>query len=143
MSAELGQELTDREREITGLIGRGYKNVEIARRLGVSVRTVDSHVSNIFVKAGVGTRTALAAMFPAAAQPSLPEALADAATVRISVDLSPALYRKLAEYTVRTGRDLGVTKLAQVEVVRAMIEAVDNDLVSSAVQSLIRARNVA
>jgi DNA-binding CsgD family transcriptional regulator len=140
MSAELGQELTRRELEVVALVIRGYRNTEIARRLSVSVRTVDSHLSNIFAKTGARSRTELA-VSPA---PELElEAPAVSGTVRISVDLSPALYRKLAEYTARTGRDLGVTKLAQVEVVRAMIEAVDNDLVSSAVQSLIHARNAA
>lgn len=142
MSAGLGQELTRRELEVVVLVRRGYHNTEIARRLGIAVRTVDSHVSNIFAKTGARSRTELAISPVPDLVPDL-EAPVISGTVRISVDLTPALYRKLTEYTVRTAHQIGVTKLAQAEVVRAMIEAADNDLVSSAVQSLIRARNAA
>jgi DNA-binding NarL/FixJ family response regulator len=49
-------ELTDREREILGLIAQGYSNGEIASRLVLSLKTVRNHVSNIFNKLQVADR---------------------------------------------------------------------------------------
>jgi DNA-binding NarL/FixJ family response regulator len=49
-------ELTDREREILGLIAQGHNNNDIARRLGLSLKTVANHVSNIFSKLQVADR---------------------------------------------------------------------------------------
>ena len=49
-------ELTDREREILGMIARGLSNSEIADRLVVSLKTVRNHVSNIFSKLQVVDR---------------------------------------------------------------------------------------
>jgi DNA-binding NarL/FixJ family response regulator len=43
-------ELTDRERELLGLLARGLSNPEIARRLVISPKTVRNHVTNIFAK---------------------------------------------------------------------------------------------
>ena len=43
-------ELTDREREVLALIADYQTNLEIARRLGLSEKTVRNHVSNIFSK---------------------------------------------------------------------------------------------
>jgi DNA-binding NarL/FixJ family response regulator len=45
--------LTQREREVFGLMAEGYTNSAIARRLSVSERTVESHVNNIFSKLGL------------------------------------------------------------------------------------------
>ncbi len=39
--------LTDREREVAGLLVEGYNNPEIAKLLTVSERTIDGHVENI------------------------------------------------------------------------------------------------
>lgn len=50
-------ELTDREREVLALMTEGRTNAEIARRLSVSVKTVQNHVSNICAKLGVSDRT--------------------------------------------------------------------------------------
>jgi DNA-binding NarL/FixJ family response regulator len=49
-------ELTEREREILNLIGRGHSNPEIAERLVLSPHTVRNYVSNIFSKLQVVDR---------------------------------------------------------------------------------------
>lgn len=50
-------ELSDREREILGLIAQGRKNPEIAQELYLSPKTVRNHVSNILHKLQVADRT--------------------------------------------------------------------------------------
>ena len=49
--------LSEREFEVLCLAARGLPNKEIARRLGLSIRTVHSHLANIFMKMQVGSRT--------------------------------------------------------------------------------------
>lgn len=49
-------ELSDREREILGLIARGFKNAEIAEKLVLSGKTVRNHVSNVLSKLQVADR---------------------------------------------------------------------------------------
>jgi DNA-binding NarL/FixJ family response regulator len=63
--------LTDREREILDLIGEGIGNQAIAERLGLSPRTVERHVSNIYVKLGLEGRSARAAAASYAVRSSL------------------------------------------------------------------------
>jgi DNA-binding NarL/FixJ family response regulator len=46
-------ELTDREREVLGLIGEGLSNKGIAHRLFITERTVEAHVKQIFLKLGL------------------------------------------------------------------------------------------
>ncbi|ACZ22555.1 transcriptional regulator, luxR family [Sanguibacter keddieii DSM 10542] len=53
--------LTRREQEIAGLAAGGLSSREIAERLVLSVRTVDSHLSRVFAKAGVKNRRELGA----------------------------------------------------------------------------------
>jgi DNA-binding NarL/FixJ family response regulator len=53
--AELEQ-LTPREREVLRLIARGYRYKEIAARLHLSVRTVESHVSAVLRKLQLSSR---------------------------------------------------------------------------------------
>ena len=50
-------ELTAREREVLGCLAEGMPNKQIARVLGISVRTVTVHVSNLLRKTGVSSRT--------------------------------------------------------------------------------------
>jgi len=50
-------DLTEREREILGLIALGESNAEIAVELVLSPKTVSNHVSNIFSKLQVVDRT--------------------------------------------------------------------------------------
>lgn len=54
-------QLTRRESQIAALAAAGLSSKEIAERLTLSVRTVDSHLSRIFAKAGVRSRRELAA----------------------------------------------------------------------------------
>jgi DNA-binding NarL/FixJ family response regulator len=53
--------LSPRELEVVRLVAAGATNREIAERLGISERTVDRHVSNIFAKLDVASRAAATA----------------------------------------------------------------------------------
>jgi ATP/maltotriose-dependent transcriptional regulator MalT len=52
--------LTDRERVVAAAVAEGLANREIAARLFVSEKTVEAHLTKIFGKLGVASRTALA-----------------------------------------------------------------------------------
>jgi DNA-binding CsgD family transcriptional regulator len=56
--------LTDREAEIVMLIGEGLSNREIAERLTLSVRTVESHIYRAMLKTGTTSRDDLAGLLP-------------------------------------------------------------------------------
>ena len=53
--------LTSREVEVLGLVATGRTNRAIAQHLRISEKTVARHLSNIFTKLGVSTRSAATA----------------------------------------------------------------------------------
>lgn len=55
-------QLTPRELEVLGWVAKGKTNRDIAEILGMSPRTVNKHLEHIFVKLGVETRSAAAAL---------------------------------------------------------------------------------
>src|SRR5262245_13834867 len=60
-----GQGVTPREAEVLAALGSHLTNAQIAGRLHLSVRTVDSHVASLLRKLGVADRRALADLAPA------------------------------------------------------------------------------
>lgn len=49
--------LTNRERQVLGLVADGLGNKQIAARLGISTNTVKTHLELLFDKLGVSSRT--------------------------------------------------------------------------------------
>jgi DNA-binding NarL/FixJ family response regulator len=49
-------ELTDRELEVLRLVAEGMANKQIARKLGISERTVKAHLTSVFQRLGVSDR---------------------------------------------------------------------------------------
>ena len=63
---EPAEDLSAREREVMRLVAEGLSNEEIAERLFLSIRTVERHLSNVYVKlrvSGKAARTAAAVRF--------------------------------------------------------------------------------
>ena len=54
-----GPLLTERERQIAALAGNGVSNKDIALDVGISVRTVEGHLYQVFTKLGVSSRSDL------------------------------------------------------------------------------------
>jgi DNA-binding NarL/FixJ family response regulator len=50
-------QLTPREQEVLQLVARGMANKEIARRLGITEKTVKAHLTSVFQRIGVEDRT--------------------------------------------------------------------------------------
>ena len=65
-SRELG--LTSREGEVLSWLSKGKTNRDIAQILGLSPRTVDKHLEQIYAKLGVENRTAAAAIATSASR---------------------------------------------------------------------------
>lgn len=55
-------ELTEREKEVLNLLLAGQSNQKIAKELFISINTVKKHLSNIYQKAKVKSRTELTAL---------------------------------------------------------------------------------
>ena len=48
--------LTDRETEVLGLIGRGLRNAEVAKELGIAESTVAGYIKDVYRKLGISSR---------------------------------------------------------------------------------------
>ena len=70
--AQAVEPLTRREREVATIAATGASNSDIAERLHVSVRTVETHLHRIYGKLGITRRTELAGAIGAADQPPSP-----------------------------------------------------------------------
>lgn len=51
------ESLTPREREVVTLIARGFKYREVAKELGISQKTLETHMKHVFDKLGVASRS--------------------------------------------------------------------------------------
>lgn len=49
-------ELTDREKQTLALISRGFRNSDVAEKLGIAQSTVASHIKAVYRKLGISTR---------------------------------------------------------------------------------------
>jgi DNA-binding NarL/FixJ family response regulator len=58
--AFVDSELTEAERRVADAVSRGLMNKEIAAELGISVRTVEHHISHILTKKNFGSRVDIA-----------------------------------------------------------------------------------
>ncbi len=64
-------ELSTQERRVAEALARGATNKAIARELNISIKTVEFHLHNVYLKLGVTTRVQVAAAIrPPAARPS-------------------------------------------------------------------------
>ena len=50
--------LTKREVEVVAMLARGLQTKQVARALGISIKTADRHIQNAYGKIGVSTRAA-------------------------------------------------------------------------------------
>jgi DNA-binding NarL/FixJ family response regulator len=57
LKGETAESISEREEEVLRLIALGHSNKEIAARLDISVKTVESHKANAMRKLGLGGRT--------------------------------------------------------------------------------------
>ncbi|MFT2690722.1 response regulator [Clavibacter zhangzhiyongii] len=59
---ELVAGLTDRERQVVGLVAEGLTNVEIGQRMHCAPATAKAHVASVFAKLGITNRVRLAVL---------------------------------------------------------------------------------
>jgi DNA-binding NarL/FixJ family response regulator len=71
-SEPVGENLTPREREVLGLLARGYLYKEIAEALNISMPTVSTHIRRIYDKLHVNSRGRAVAKFTQSALSTLP-----------------------------------------------------------------------
>ena len=64
-----GDELTPGERQVATLVAEGHTNREVAAALYVTERTIEGHLSSIYAKLGVRSRTELAHRFSSGSEP--------------------------------------------------------------------------
>jgi len=57
-TATFHEGLTTREVEVLSLVAQGLTNEQVAQRLAISPRTVNSHLTSIYAKIGVNSRSA-------------------------------------------------------------------------------------
>jgi NarL family two-component system response regulator YdfI len=62
VSGDMRTELTERERAILSAVARGERSKEIARRLGISERTVKAHLTTIYTRLNVDSRASAIAV---------------------------------------------------------------------------------
>jgi DNA-binding CsgD family transcriptional regulator len=76
--AELPEPLTSREAQVAALVADGQSNAAVGLALGMREATVKTHLTHVYAKLGVRTRTQLAVLLPrtAPAHGELPVALA-------------------------------------------------------------------
>ncbi|MCP4925673.1 MAG: response regulator transcription factor [Gammaproteobacteria bacterium] len=72
---DLQARLTQRERQIAGLLNEGLSNKQIARRLSIEVSTVKNHVHNVLVKLEVQNRSQAVFLLQKVATPRLSESI--------------------------------------------------------------------
>ena len=53
------EQLSDREKEVCGLVSRGYTNKQISKSLHIAEPTVKTHLRNIYSKTDIHDRTNL------------------------------------------------------------------------------------
>jgi predicted ATPase/DNA-binding CsgD family transcriptional regulator len=63
LEVPIGDSLTPREREVSELVSQGLSNLQIARKMMISDRTVQTHVGNILNKRGLRNRQEIAVWF--------------------------------------------------------------------------------
>src|SRR5215471_4612301 len=96
-----------RETEVLELVGRHLTNPEIAERLYISVRTVESHVAALIRKLGVANRRALVVL--AAGRTGSPG------------DFPPPDVRGVARHNLPASRSSFIGRLAERELLRQMV----------------------
>jgi len=60
VAADAASDLTEAEERVARLVAKTLSNKEIAAQLGISVRTVEMHISNILAKKGFSNRVEIA-----------------------------------------------------------------------------------
>lgn len=83
--------LSEREIQVARLVVSGMMNKEIAEKLVISKRTVDSHVEHIYAKLGVSTRAELVARIMGQPLPEVP----------VTAPPDPPLARRLRQFAER------------------------------------------